>query len=186
MPNLQQRQKKRDEKVFAAAAALPSGASLPVCIKQLTRDTLPMVARLHRKHLGINYAQDFFESALGPDSMAKVALWQGIIVGSIICREVPTAPSCLWVRSIVVSVPRRHVGSCLLQDALAEAQYRGIRLSRLHVHVRNLGAIAMYESMGYKLEAELFGYYHISGGGYPPPPDALLMLRKVTDQEGAQ
>mmetsp|Transcript_67325 Transcript_67325/g.213041 ORF Transcript_67325/g.213041 Transcript_67325/m.213041 type:complete len:196 (-) Transcript_67325:79-666(-) len=182
MPRLRQRERKRDDKLRAAAAALPSGGALPITLGRLTGERLRHVSRLHQTHLGIDYSDEYFRGALLDARWTRVALWGELVVGAVICKEIAREGPCLHVRSIIAAVPRCRIGTRLLRAVLAEAETRGISKSSLHVHVRNDAAIALYRSLGYLEVETLVGYYRASASKLEEPPDALLMIRDARGQ----
>merc|ERR1712048_801955 len=75
----------------------------------------------------------------------------------------------------VSAVPRRRVGTHLLQGIFAQAEKHGIYKCRLNVHVKNEAAIALYKSLGFQIKDTLVGYYQRSAERLEQPPDAHLM-----------
>ncbi|MFO7983616.1 MAG: ribosomal protein S18-alanine N-acetyltransferase [Desulfuromonadales bacterium] len=66
---------------------------------------------------------------------------------------------------------RRGVGLALLRQAMERARKRGLERTVLEVRTGNAGAIALYESLGFRRDAVRRRYY-VDG------EDALLMSRK--------
>lgn len=170
-------EKQRDEILAATLAALPAGAPLPVTVSGLTAATVPFVDRLHRKGLPVTYGDEFYCSALKSAPWAKVALWDGCVVGSVICKVSEEEVGCIHVRTLVSAFPRRRIASQLLEAVFAEAAALGLQKSSLCVHVRNPGAIALYRSLGYQVGETRIDYYAPSKDKLEAPPDAFYMLR---------
>ncbi|CAE8610323.1 unnamed protein product, partial [Polarella glacialis] len=167
-------ERKRDEKLYKAVAELAPGVSLPITLARFTQDMLPAVVRLHQAQLPMSYSDEFFQVALQSAQWARVALWDDVVVGAIICKEME---GFAHVQSLVAAVPRRKIGSRLLGAVLKEAEGRGVTKSRLHVHVRNESAVALYTSLGFRTDLRKVGYYQRSAEKLEDPPDAFLMIR---------
>ncbi|CAE8591486.1 unnamed protein product, partial [Polarella glacialis] len=171
-------EKQREDSLTSTLATLPKGAQLPVTVVELNKTYLPFVDRVNRRGLPIRYGADFYSSALQSSPWAKVALWDGCVVGAAICAVSEEIAGCIHVRSLVSDVKRRGVATQLLQAIFADAAAHGFRKSSLRVHVRNTGAIAFYESIGYQIKETLVEYYQGSRELLESPPDAHFMLRE--------
>eukprot|EP00929_Paragymnodinium_shiwhaense_P119819 TRINITY_DN91724_c0_g1_i1.p1 TRINITY_DN91724_c0_g1~~TRINITY_DN91724_c0_g1_i1.p1 ORF type:complete len:219 (-),score=44.17 TRINITY_DN91724_c0_g1_i1:199-855(-) len=171
-------QKKREEKLDAVMEQLPAGEALPVTIEPLNSTYLPFVQHIVRKGLPIEYGAPFYAAALNQAPWAKVALWDGCVVGVVICRESPDIARCVHVQALVSDVKRRKIASRLLEAIFEEAKQRGYPKNSLRVHVQNHSAIAFYKSMGYKVTETLANYYCYSKDKLEAPPDAYFMLRE--------
>lgn len=71
---------------------------------------------------------------------------------------------------------RRGLGRMMLDAYHAQAVERGATRSFLEVAADNFGAIALYESAGYKSDGRRPGYYHMQNGARV---DAVLMSRAL-------
>jgi len=191
MPTFGQRERKRQEKLEAAARALPPGKALPIILKPFPEEFIPAARRLHIVRLQMDYPEWYYQAAASGDKgMSRVALWGGtILAGVIICHirgergSSPEWPRCLYVRSIVTSIPRRGTGATLLQAMLVEAEKRGVTRCRLHVHVVNKAAIAMYSSLGFKVLETLKDFYITASKTLEAPWDAYLMERDTAGHD---
>eukprot|EP00401_Gymnodinium_catenatum_P019491 CAMPEP_0117594128 /NCGR_PEP_ID=MMETSP0784-20121206/73025_1 /TAXON_ID=39447 /ORGANISM="" /LENGTH=257 /DNA_ID=CAMNT_0005396145 /DNA_START=46 /DNA_END=816 /DNA_ORIENTATION=- len=172
-------ERSREGRLAEVLATLPSGAPLPVTVCGLTPTYLPFVERLNRRGLPCEYGAEFYDAALqAAPHWSKVALWDGCVVGAVICGVSEETIGCIHVRSLVAAVvPRHRVASRLLQAIVAEAEDLGFRTCSLHVHVRNAAAIALYASLGWRVEATVIEYYQASRNKLEAPPDALFMVR---------
>eukprot|EP00928_Gymnodinium_smaydae_P038404 TRINITY_DN26501_c1_g1_i1.p1 TRINITY_DN26501_c1_g1~~TRINITY_DN26501_c1_g1_i1.p1 ORF type:complete len:252 (-),score=54.58 TRINITY_DN26501_c1_g1_i1:147-881(-) len=180
-------EKKHEEKLKAALSALPAGTALPVTMVDLSPRLLPLVDRLHRKGLPIRYGPDFYNVALRSKPWAKVALWEGCVVGAIICQVSEETDSCVHVKTLVSAWSRRKIASQLLQAILAEARRQGLSRCSLRVHVRNESAVALYKSLGFSVRETLINYYRYSADKLEAPPDAFFMMRDtgLRDEDAA-
>jgi ribosomal-protein-alanine N-acetyltransferase len=85
---------------------------------------------------------------------------------------------CLWeiaeeihITNIAVhpDARRRGIGRALLQQVIADARHRRLRLAVLEVRPSNDEARALYESFGFRVVGRRHGYYYDTG------EDALVM-----------
>merc|ERR1712196_667738 len=79
------------------------------------------------------------------------------------------------------ALPRKRIGTRLIEAVIAEAKKNGIARCGLNVHVGNSAAIGLYRSMGFKIKATIEGYYHRSASKLDGPPDAHLMQCCIAD-----
>ena len=77
---------------------------------------------------------------------------------------------------VAVDHRRRGIGRALLEQAVTWAEDVGVRKLELHVFPHNEGAIALYESFGFRREGYRKGHYR-RGRDYV---DAILMAYDVT------
>eukprot|EP00930_Biecheleria_cincta_P040430 TRINITY_DN27703_c0_g1_i1.p1 TRINITY_DN27703_c0_g1~~TRINITY_DN27703_c0_g1_i1.p1 ORF type:complete len:240 (+),score=35.43 TRINITY_DN27703_c0_g1_i1:24-743(+) len=181
MPSFRQRAKKRDEKLVNAASQLPLGQPLSgLSVTRLGRELMAQVSSLHTARLPVRYSDEYFESALLNPRWSRLAMWDGMVAGAVICKELDGG---LRVQSIVAAVARRGIGSRLLGVVLAEADKQGIPTSSLHVHVKNEPAIALYKSLGFRTQVTKEGYYQRSSSNLEPPWDAHFMVRPRADSD---
>lgn len=173
------REKQCEEKMTKTLNALPAGAPLPVVVSGLTKAYVPFVDHLHRKALPIEYGDAFYCSALRSAPWAKVALWEGCVVGAAICMVSDESVGSIHIRTLVSKVARRRIASQLLETVFAEASELGFWKSSLCVHVKNTGAIAFYMSLGYEVKETRIDYYSKSKDKLEAPPDAFLMVREL-------
>mmetsp|Transcript_145781 Transcript_145781/g.257104 ORF Transcript_145781/g.257104 Transcript_145781/m.257104 type:complete len:271 (-) Transcript_145781:63-875(-) len=173
---LHERQSK--DKLTAELAALSVGDRLPVSFSQLTRVYLPFVERLHRQGLPVAYGEPFYSIALKNSSWTRVALWNGCVVGSLICKVSEDIIGCIHVQTLVSAFPRKRIASQLLENLLADAANFGFSKSSLCVHVKNASAVALYTSWGYKVVETRIDYYASNASKLEAPPDAFFMLRE--------
>eukprot|EP00927_Polykrikos_kofoidii_P018737 TRINITY_DN18728_c0_g1_i1.p1 TRINITY_DN18728_c0_g1~~TRINITY_DN18728_c0_g1_i1.p1 ORF type:complete len:204 (-),score=23.92 TRINITY_DN18728_c0_g1_i1:195-806(-) len=177
------REKKREMRDLSVWADMPQGKALSLTVRRLREEDLPAVVRLHRLRLPIRYSEAFFQQALQNATLAKVACWQGHLVGALICRT--DGPDAIHVRSLVAAAPRRRIGTRLLEAMFAQVEEQGISKCRLNVHVKNDAAIALYKSLGYRVKTTMLGYYQNSAERIEHPPDAHLMERVTPGNDDA-
>lgn len=160
-----------------------SGTPLPVIVAELTRVYVPFVDRLHRQGMPVEYGDAFYNSALKSAPWAKVALWDGCVVGALICKVSDEVLSCIHVRTLVSSMPRRRIATQLLEAVFSQAAELGFLKASLCVHVRNSAAIALYTSLGFEVVETRINYYVSCKDKIEAPNDAFFMVRKPPKAE---
>lgn len=173
-------EKQREPKLASFLRNAPSGAILPVTVTGMTGVHVPFVDKLHRKGLPVEYCDDFYRSALRSEPWAKVALWDGCVVGALICKVSDEVVSCIHVRTLVSAAPRRKIATQLFDALLSDAATLGFLNTSLCVHVRNSAAIALYNSLGFQVTETRLGYYVSCKDKIEAPNDAFFMVRKAT------
>eukprot|EP00746_Dinoflagellata_sp_MGD_P061730 gnl/MRDRNA2_/MRDRNA2_26072_c0_seq1.p1 gnl/MRDRNA2_/MRDRNA2_26072_c0~~gnl/MRDRNA2_/MRDRNA2_26072_c0_seq1.p1 ORF type:complete len:238 (-),score=42.77 gnl/MRDRNA2_/MRDRNA2_26072_c0_seq1:20-733(-) len=156
--------------------ALPVDASLPVVVSQLEKAHIPFVQRLHENSLPVQYSERYFLSALQSAPWAKVALWNGCVVGCALCKVSEELLGTIHIRTVISKVVRRKIASQLLRAVFVEASELGFSKSSLYVHVKNEAAIAFYASLGYKVKETRVNFYRSCPEKLEAPPDAFLMV----------
>lgn len=111
-----------------------------------------------------------------------VALVDNKVVGYVaIGRRIPIEANRHVGRILAVAVApearRRGIGRALLQAAETEARARGFRKLMLTVLGTNQAAIALYESLGYSIEARLVDEFELDG----KLVDDLFMAKRLPE-----
>jgi ribosomal-protein-alanine N-acetyltransferase len=121
-----------------------------------------------------------YDALFAADAQARVALIaaeepaDAAMRGFLIARCLPGE----WeIENLIVEERHRQrgVGSCLVQELLAEARTAGARSVILEVRESNCAALRLYENIGFKQEGRRKDYYQ------DPAEDALLYRIKIAD-----
>ncbi|MCB9477979.1 MAG: GNAT family N-acetyltransferase [Deltaproteobacteria bacterium] len=101
----------------------------------------------------------------GAVSLAAVHPKQGV-VGFIIVEPFSADATIVSTIDVHPDWRRRGIGRRLLHDALGQATARGLFKSYLQVYVGNVGAIAFYRRLGYRMVKLLPSFYGEGIDGY--------------------
>lgn len=141
-----------------------------------TRADLPAMASAHAQSFDAPWDEGAFAAFLsGPGAFAFVASDEDP-AGVVLCRaiageaEVLTLAVPPWAR-------RRGVALALMTAAIGAARATGARTMLLEVDVANVGAIALYERLGFDLVAVRKAYYNRGAAGRA---DAQVMRLDLT------
>lgn len=128
-------------------------------VAPMAAEDIPAVLEIESKSNPAPWSENSFRSEL-TNSQAHylVAKVGDRIVGFCGCWDVIDE---VHVTNIAVDPEfRRHgIGRSLMENMLADAKSRGMRCSTLEVRSGNLGAIALYEQLGYSRCAIRKAYY---------------------------
>jgi [ribosomal protein S18]-alanine N-acetyltransferase len=151
---------------------LPESArrEAPFTIRRLIYADLPHVIAVERQSFPTPWSLAMFVLELSKASgICLAALDQDELVGYCVCSRYDT----VWhVMNVAVAPERRREGvaAALLSHLFDEADKPGEQYT-LEVRPSNAGAIALYESFGFKRAGLRKGYYHDN------KEDALIMWR---------
>jgi ribosomal-protein-alanine N-acetyltransferase len=151
---------------------LPESArrEAPFTIRRLIYADLPHVIAIERRSFPTPWSLAMFVLELSKASGICLAALDGDeLVGYCVCSRYDT----VWhLMNVAVNPDRRREGvaAALLQRLFGEADKPGEQYT-LEVRPSNAGAIALYESFGFKRAGVRKGYYHDN------KEDALIMWR---------
>jgi ribosomal-protein-alanine N-acetyltransferase len=151
---------------------LPESArrEAPFTIRRLIYADLPHVIAIERQSFPTPWSLAMFVLELSkPSGICLAALDQDELVGYCVCSRYDT----VWhLMNVAVNPARRREGvaGALLTRLFDEADEPGEQYT-LEVRPSNAGAIALYESFGFKRAGLRKGYYHDN------KEDALIMWR---------
>ena len=151
---------------------LPESArrEAPLTIRRLIYADLPRVIAIERRSFPTPWSLAMFVLELSKPSGICLAVLDGEeLVGYCVCSRYDT----VWhVMNVAVAPERRRAGiaSAVLRRLFDEADKPGEQYT-LEVRPSNAGAIALYESFGFKRAGLRKGYYHDN------KEDALIMWR---------
>ena len=151
---------------------LPESArrEAPFTIRRLIYADLPHVIAIERQSFPTPWSLSMFVLELSKASgICLAALDQDELVGYCVCSRYDT----VWhVMNVAVAPERRREGvaAALLTHLFDQADKPGEQYT-LEVRPSNAGAIALYESFGFKRAGLRKGYYHDN------KEDALIMWR---------
>ena len=143
----------------------------PVDIRRLAYSDLPKVVALERRSFPTPWSLSMFVLELSkPSGICLAALANKEIRGYLICSRYDDA----WHLMNIAVDPdvRRHGIARVLIDAMIERAGQSANYT-LEVRVSNAGAIALYESYGFKSVGTRPRYYSDTG------EDAIIMWRAV-------
>lgn len=142
----------------------------PFTIRRLIYADLPRVIAIERRSFPTPWSLAMFVLELSkPSGICLAAVAGERLVGYLICSRYDT----VWhVMNVAVDPERRREGiaAALLKRLFDEADKPGEQYT-LEVRPSNAGAIALYESFGFKRAGLRKGYYHDN------KEDALIMWR---------
>lgn len=140
----------------------------------MSRDDVPLVAALEAEVEVTPWSERALEDALGPDYVARVLTDdEGQILSWIVWRTILDESELLLIGT-AKNAQRKGYARALLQDALSEAEDRGIVAMHLEVRAGNDPAAKLYETLGFAIVGLRKGYYFYDGRR----EDALLMTNR--------
>lgn len=143
-------------------------------IRPMSRDDVPLVAALEAEVEVTPWSERALEDALGPDYVARVLTDDGGQILSWIVWRTILDESELLLIGTAKNAQRKGYARALLQDALSEAEGRGIVAMHLEVRAGNDPAAKLYETSGFDIVGLRKGYYFYDGRR----EDALLMTNR--------
>lgn len=142
----------------------------PPSVDPMRRADLDAVLAIERASFSMPWSRGAFLYEMEQNRVARclVVREEAHVVGYLCLWEVADE---LHITNVAVHPQwrRRGIGRALLQDVLAEALARGIRMVVLEVRPSNVEARALYESLGFRVVGRRRGYYYDTG------EDALVM-----------
>jgi ribosomal-protein-alanine N-acetyltransferase len=151
---------------------LPESArrEAPITIRRLIYADLPQVIAVERRSFPTPWSLAMFVLELSkPSGICLAAIDGDELVAYCVCSRYDT----VWhLMNVAVDPDRRRegIGAALLTRLFDEADKPGEQYT-LEVRPSNAGAIALYESFGFKRAGLRKGYYHDN------KEDALIMWR---------
>ena len=143
-------------------------------IRPMTREDVPLVAALEAEVEVTPWSERALEDALGPDYVARVLTDdEGEILSWIVWRTILDESELLLIGT-AKNAQRKGYARALLQDALSEAEDRGIVAMHLEVRAGNDPAAKLYETSGFAIVGLRKGYCFYDGRR----EDALLMTNR--------
>ena len=146
----------------------------PLTIRRLSLADLPQVMVIERRAFTAPWSLAMFGLELSkPSGICLAALRGRRLVGYLVCSRYGT----VWhLMNIAVEPEHRRTGvaTALMAALFARADHPGAGYT-LEVRPSNVGAVAMYERLGFLPAGRRPRYYHDTG------EDALIMWRKVAE-----
>ncbi len=149
---------------------------IPVEIRPLTYADLPQVVAIERRSLPTPWSLAMFVLELSkPDGACMAAVQDGRLAGYVICSRYDD----VWhVMSVAVDPARRRQGiATTLLERIFDQVGHDARVT-LEVRPSNVGAIALYERLGFLAAGSRRRYYQDNG------EDALIMWRTPATRGG--
>jgi ribosomal-protein-alanine N-acetyltransferase len=148
---------------------------LPPGVEPMRPEDLDEVLAIERASFSMPWSRGAFLYEIQQNRVARCRVMRedSVIVGYLCVWEIADE---IHVTNVAVHPSRRRQGIArsLLGSLLAEAQARDLRLIVLEVRPSNRGAIALYESFGFKITGRRRGYYYDTG------EDALVMEARLS------
>ncbi|MDK2914232.1 MAG: [ribosomal protein S18]-alanine N-acetyltransferase [Thermococcaceae archaeon] len=140
---------------------------------------IPEVMRIEAEAFREAYPRGLFLTFLenNPDTFL-VAEYNGRVVGYVMGYLRPDLEGHIMSIAVDKDYRGNGIGSALLKEVIERLIRKGARYIGLEVRVSNLGAIALYERLGFKKVKRIIGYY--SDG-----EDAYYMLLPVEEWRGS-
>ncbi len=144
-------------------------------LRPLQKSDLPAVMAIENAVHIAPWTEDAFKTCFQSGYTGWVMEAEQQILGFIIVSM--TEVECHILNLCVMqSHQRQGLGRQLLQYALTEAKQRKIGIAYLEVRRSNAGAIALYQTLGFRLVGERKRYYP----GVPENEDALVFARSLS------
>lgn len=147
-------------------------------IRRLTYADLPHVIAIERRAFPTPWSLSMFVLELSkPSSICLTALIDGRVVGYLVCSRYDTVWHLMNV-AVDPHLRRQGIATSLMEQLFAQAD-RPHEQYTLEVRESNAGAIAMYETFGFRGAGHRRGYYHDNR------EDALIMWRTASADQAA-
>jgi ribosomal-protein-alanine N-acetyltransferase len=147
------------------------GPADAIVIRRLGLGDLPAIEAIERRSYRTPWSRTMFSGEISrPGSRCYGAFVQGTLAAYLIVSRYTDA----WhIMNVAVDEPFRRTGVArrLLETLLRETEDRDIRGYTLEVRVSNVGAIRLYEGLGFRPSGIRRGYYT------DDREDALIMWR---------
>ncbi len=150
---------------------MSDGPADAIVIRRLGLGDLPAIEAIERRSYRTPWSRTMFSGEISrPGSRCYGAFVQGTLAAYLIVSRYTDA----WhIMNVAVDEPFRRTGVArrLLETLLRETEDRDIRGYTLEVRVSNVGAIRLYEGLGFRPSGIRRGYYT------DDREDALIMWR---------
>ena len=148
----------------------------PTGIRRLQYSDLAQVLQIERRSFPTPWSLAMFVLELSKPSGICLAATRGdAVVGYLVCSRYDT----VWhVMNVAVEprLRRAGIGTTLVEHLFAQADEPGAQYT-LEVRPSNVGAIAMYERLGFRAAGRRRGYYQDNR------EDALIMWRSLPEAQ---
>ncbi|TPX63270.1 hypothetical protein SpCBS45565_g06729 [Spizellomyces sp. 'palustris'] len=131
----------------------------------------------------VKYSNEFYKAALQVGEFAKLAYFNDVCVGGVICvkqADKETATNRLYIATLGVLAAYRRLGlgAMLLDHILSQATLakdkQKISEVYLHVQTTNEDALEFYKHRGFDVTSTEEGYYKQG-----PDPNAYVLTKKI-------
>jgi len=147
-------------------------------IRRLTYADLPQVIAIERRAFPTPWSLAMFVLELSkPSGICLAAVREGRLAGYLVCSRYDTVWHLMNV-AVDERLRRKGIATALIDRLFELADGEGEQYT-LEVRTSNDGAIALYESFGFKAAGRRRGYYHDNR------EDALIMWRSAPDERAA-
>jgi ribosomal-protein-alanine N-acetyltransferase len=142
-------------------------------IRDMQEDDFPAILGIEQISFTSPWTeQDFLNETCKKNTLSKVALFDGNIIGYI-CVNYHTHKSNILNLAVHPDFRRLGVATILLDEAIMELKKKGCAFIYLKVRVSNTVAQRFYNIFKFKVESIRKKYYD------NPDEDALLMMRRL-------
>ena len=146
--------------------------------RDMTSADLPAVLAIERAAFDSPWTPEGFLACLADGSRCRVAVdGDGVLAGYCITHQVIDEAE-VYTIAVDGRCRRQGLGRALLREALEAARLSAALRIFLEVRVTNAGALALYESEGFRRVGSRRGYYKMADG---TREDAILMAREFDD-----
>lgn len=152
-------------------------SAAPFTFRDMASADLPAVLAIERAAFDSPWTPEGFLACLADGSRCRVAVDEtGALAGYCITHQVIDEAE-VYTIAVSESHRRQGLGRALLREALEAAKLAAALRVFLEVRVTNTGALALYESEGFKRIGTRRGYYKMADG---TREDAALMALEFT------
>lgn len=137
---------------------------------RITREHLGEIAALEALCFSEPWSEHALELLLGDDATGFVCLEEGHVLAYGGMLVVPYEGQITNV-AVHSNARRKGLGRKIVEALVYEAEVRGLEQVALEVRASNEAAIALYKSLGFRVEGRRRGFYR------HPTEDALVMLK---------
>mmetsp|Transcript_134410 Transcript_134410/g.287547 ORF Transcript_134410/g.287547 Transcript_134410/m.287547 type:complete len:196 (+) Transcript_134410:62-649(+) len=150
----------------------------------LTEKNVGQLKKLNAATFPVTYMDQFYQDLQKSLSYCRLGFFAEVLVASICCRleDREGGGKALYIMtlSVLQAYQRRTLASQLIQWAIKEAEGKkgqddDVREIYLHVQTSNAGALAFYNSFGFKVAEEIKNYYKNI-----EPPDCFVLRKALT------
>lgn len=143
-------------------------------IRPLLAEDLPWVVAQEQEVFGVSLGLEHYQTLLRMESLFGYVAEDTQRTGALVCSQ-NTEHVQIENLFVLSSARRQGVATQLLQALMDACDSRLIRYISLEVREQNVGAMSLYESLGFKVTKQIPNYY-------PDGSTALLMVYERRSQ----
>ncbi|KAG9254230.1 uncharacterized protein F5Z01DRAFT_656330 [Emericellopsis atlantica] len=164
----------------AAIPPLPSSMPAEASIRHPLPEDIQPLRRINALLLPVPYPEEFYRQALAMPQ-TRVILYQGKVVGGIVCRSEPGDSSSIYIRSLCILAPYRGLGLVAIAlNNIIQSLPGEISWMTAHVWTENADGLKWYEARGFTKDTKpIEGYYR------KIRPDTAWLVKKDIREQSA-